>query len=461
MPILMIKEFLTRIFLMGSVKRIIKKCPSIIKKAYYRAVPFEKRYGEVFQETYRNLMITKDWDRDKLLDYQNSQFIDLIHHAYRNVPYYRRVMKERGLSPKSFQSVEDITLLPVLTKDIIRENFNDLIAVNMKHMKHVEFRTSGSTGKKLIFRGTDDVFKREAAFVLRSWKLCGATMYDKPSVWLRRFVPKDGGNLWYYDYELRRLYMSAYNLNINTIKDYVNKINEQKYHTLVTYPSSAYILACLCEEAGLELKHIKAIRVASEKMLDEWRDKVYEVFGIMPKMHYGLMEKVAFHHQPKDSHHYYENLEYGVTEFVKEGNHNVIVGTGFINKYMPFIRYKTNDVGILNPDKNSMFRMLEVDGRCDDILISSNGSRLPGVNFYTMMYKIDGVKMFKIIQKSLQEIEFLLVPNEKYNENTIDEINNGLRDRLGNLDINIKVVDEIERSTTTGKVRCIFNECDL
>jgi len=128
---------------------------------------------------------------------------------------------------------------------------------------------------------------------------------------------------------------------------------------------------------------------------------------------------------------------------------------------MPFIRYKTNDVGILNPDKNSMFRMLEVDGRCDDILISSNGSRLPGVNFYTMMYKIDGVKMFKIIQKSLQEIEFLLVPNEKYNENTIDEINNGLRDRLGNLDINIKVVDEIERSTTTGKVRCIFNECDL
>ena len=103
-------------------------------------------------------MITNDWDRDKLLDYQNSQFIDLIHHAYRNVPYYRRVMKERGLSPKSFQSVEDITLLPVLTKDIIRENFNDLIAINMKHMKHVEFRTSGSTGKKLIFRGTDDVF---------------------------------------------------------------------------------------------------------------------------------------------------------------------------------------------------------------------------------------------------------------------------------------------------------------
>lgn len=444
---------------MGSVNKVIKKCPFIIKRAYYRAVPFEKRYGQVFTDTLNDLMITRKWSRDRLLDLQYQKFNSLISHAYENVPYYRRVMKEHGLTPKSFQCVEDVSLMPVLTKNIIRENFDDLIAVNMKHCKPVEFRTSGSTGKKLIFLGTDDVFKQEAAYVFRAFRDHGATMYDKPSVWLRRFVPKEGGDLWYYDHELRRLYMSAYHLNTDSVRSYVEKINKKKYHTLVGYPSSIYILACLCEEVGLQLDHIQAIHVASEKMLDEWRDKIWSVFGIMPKAHYGMQEKVTFHHQSEGTSDYYENLEYGITEFVEEDDQQVIVGTGFINEYMPFIRYKTNDAGILNPDKDSMFRMLDVDGRCDDILISSSGSRLPGVNFYTMMYKIDGVKMFQIRQKSLDKIEFLLVPNEKYTDKTVNQIISGLKDRLGDLNINIRVVDNIERSTTTGKVRCIFNEC--
>ena len=444
---------------MGSIHKIIKKSPSLVKQIYYNVVPFEKRYGSTFKNTYDELMTTATWDRPKLLDYQNRKLLKLIHHAYNNVPYYKRVMQERGLTPKSFQSVEDITQLPFLTKDIIRENFDDLIAQNMRGEKSFEFRTSGSTGKKLVFLGNDDVFKREAAFVLRSWHLCGASMYDEPTVWLRRFVPKSGAKLWHYDHELKRLYMSAYNINEKTIESYVRKINKGGYKTLVTYPSTAYILACLCEKTGLELKHVKHIRVASEKMLDQWRDKVSDIFGITPKMHYGMIEKVCFHHQTNDSHNYYENLEYGVTEYVEEDGQNVIVGTGFINQYMPFLRYKTNDAAIVNTDKNSMYRILEVNGRCDDILISENGSRLPGVNFYTMMYKIDGVKMFQIRQKTKRDIDFLLVPNEKYTDETINEVERGLKDRLGNLNIHIKVVDEIERSTTTGKVRCIFNDC--
>ncbi len=153
----------------------------------------------------------------------------------------------------------------------------------MKHIKPVEFRTSGSTGKKLIFLGTDDVYKKEAAFVLRAFKDHGATMYDKPSVWLRRFVPSGSEKLWYYDHELKRLYMSAYHLNLESVKNYVSEINSKKYHTLVGYPSSIYVLACLCDEARLNLKHIKAIHTASEKMLPEWERKINDVFGIAPK----------------------------------------------------------------------------------------------------------------------------------------------------------------------------------
>jgi len=368
-------------------------------------------------------------------------------------------MNERGLTIDSFRTIEDLHLLPYLTKEIIRDNIQDLIATNMND-RPVEFRTSGSTGKKLVFYGTDDLYKKEAAFILRAFRSHGATMYDKPSVWIRRYVPKNNNSpLWYYDHELRRLYMSAYNINSDTIKDYVTEINRKKYHTLVGYPSSIYIFACMCEESGLYPAGIEAIHVASEKMLDKWKDKIEEVFGIIPKAHYGMQEKVVLHHQTSHSTAYIENFEYGITEFDNTEGQNVIVGTGFLNYYMPFIRYRTSDVGILNPD-GAPYRMLDIDGRCDDILVSKNGARLPGVNFYTMMYKIDGVKMFQIIQKTRETIEFLLVPNEHYTEETILEITTGLKQRLGNLDISVQVVEKIKRSHDTGKIRCIFNECE-
>lgn len=447
---------------MGSINSVIRKAPSIAQKAYYNIVPFSKRYGKVFEDQYNFLMETIHWSEDQLLEYQNFQFKKLISHCYENVPYYTRIFNERGLTPDSFRSIKDIELLPYLTKDIIRENQSDLIATNMRHLKSYECRTSGSTGKKLIFSCTDDVYKKEAAFVLRSYHLHGATLYNKPSVWLRRYVPSDrNSNLWYYDYELKRLYMSAYHINDDTIHSYIEEINDNQYHTLVAYPSSAYILACLCEKYNLELKTIKKIHVSSEMMLPEWRQKIIDVFGIVPVAHYGSIEKVCFMHQYEDSEMYYENPEYGITEYVDDGNgSHKIVATGFLNYYMPFLRYQTEDSVVLNSSPSHWRqKVLSINGRTSDILIAEDGSYLPGVNFYSWVdKKIPGISMFQIMQKNRKQVTFNFVASDRYSENTIGDIRNGLQARLGNLEFTINKVREIQRNKTSGKIRCIVNE---
>ena len=165
--------------------------------------------------------------------------------------------------------------------------------------------------------------------------------------------------------------------------------------------------------------------------------------------------------QDKNDEDYMDCLDYSYNEYIKENEQNIIVGTGFINYAMPFIRYKTNDtveLGNYNTNIGMPKIIKQVNGRCDDILISKDGSRLPGVNFYTMMYKIEGVKMFQIIQKSRDNITFNLVKNESFNQNTLNLIENGLKNRIGDVNISFNFVQEIERSKTTGKVRCIFNE---
>ena len=441
---------------MGSVNKIIKKSPNFIRSLYYKFVPFRYRYGKVYGKTLDFLLESQCWDDDKLKEYQKEELRKLLTHCYNNVSYYRDIFISKGWHPLDFKSIEDLKQFPVLTKEKIMRNPSMLIADNLRSKKGYPITTSGSTGDKLKFYVDDYCLKKEAAFNMRAYIQQGAKMYDTPSVWLRRYVPKDSNSsLWYYDSELKRLYMSAYHLNDKTIGEYVKKINEGNYQTMCTYPSAAYIFACLCEENNLKLKTIEKIHTTSEVLLNQWYDKIEDVFNITPCGHYGQMEKVSFMNQVESSRDMKQNLEYGVDEFYdnEDGTYGLI-STGFINYYMPFIRYKTEDTFVI---KDGVVK--EVNGRSSDILISKDGSRLPGVNFYSWIdKKMPAIKMFQIIQKTDSDITFNYVQNESFTNDIENDIIEGLRSRLGGMNFTINMVDEIQRDPKSQKIRSIINQ---
>lgn len=444
---------------MGSISRIVKKSPNLIKWSYYNLVPFHKRYGKVYKETLDFLLHSSKWNEEEKKSYQLLELKSLLSYCYDNVPYYRDIFIENKWDPRDFKTVEDLKNFPVLTKKIIIENRDRLIADNRKLDRAYPITTSGSSGDKLEFFVDDDTLKKEAAFNMRAYLEQGAKMYDTPSVWLRRYVPKDSDSpLWYYDHELKRLYMSAYHLNSQTIKLYIDKINSGNYQTICTYPSSAYILACLCEENNLHLKNVKKIHVTSEKMLNQWYDKVVDVLGIIPCGHYGQMEKVSFMHQTEWSRDYNQNYEYGVDEFYDNGDGTFgLIATGFLNYYMPFIRYRTEDTFVLEDGV-----VKEINGRSSDILVSASGSRLPGVNFYSWIdKKMPAIKMFQIIQKSGRDIVFNYVQNSDCGDDIKSDIIEGLSSRLGEMNYTINRVDEIKRDLKTNKIRSIINEVNV
>tara|TARA_B100000965_G_scaffold404668_1_gene436154 strand:- start:63 stop:1403 length:1341 start_codon:yes stop_codon:yes gene_type:complete len=436
----------------------ISTSESFLNKIYYKFIPFKYRYGGEFNSYFKFLQQSLEWDITKLKEYQNEEFLTLIKHCLKNVPYYKKMFADYGISTK-IKSIDDINLIPILTKKNVVENLEDLQATNFDNIKKYPVSTSGTTGEKLKFFVTDDVFKKEAAFVLRYYNISGANMYDVPSIWIRRYVPKNSDSpLWYYDYELKRLYMSAYHLNENTVRKYFEKINSINATTLVTYPSSAYILALLAKKYQLKLKHIKHIHVASEKITKKWVAEVKSVFEIDPLTHYGQIEKVSFMHQELKDMNYHINYEYGVTEFT-EGNNSSrkIIGTGFLNYFMPFLRYETNDLAIINKKNNNLI-IEDIEGRTSDILVSEDGTLLPGVNFFSWLDKnINGLGLFQIHQFNDKRVEFSYVPKEGF---IIDEdtIIKGLKQRLGNLPIKIIKKNKINRDTNTGKFKIIKNE---
>ena len=62
------------------------------------------------------------WKTSQIKEYQLEKLRTLISHAYQNVPYYHRVFKERGLQPSDIKQLDDITQIPILTKQDVRKH---------------------------------------------------------------------------------------------------------------------------------------------------------------------------------------------------------------------------------------------------------------------------------------------------------------------------------------------------
>ena len=193
-------------------------------------------------------------------------------------------------------------------------------------------------------------------------------------------------------------------------------------------------------------------------ILPEWRSNVEKSIGIKLYAHYGMMEKVSFFQNVINEDRYAESLEYGYTEIVNEE----VIGTGFLNDVMPLIRYTPGDKAIVD-DSEEKFLSLPISvkdfiGRSTDMIVTEDGRKLAGVNFYTMMYKIPGVKMFQIIQKSLTDIEVQYINAGNHSKDITEGlIRGGISDRVGKCKLTIKVVKELER-TKTGKFKTIKSE---
>lgn len=456
---------------MGTLSRFLRRTPFSLRRVAYKMVPFGLRYGKQFTRRLRFLEDSGSASADHLAEYQWLSLSQLLHHAYDNVPYYRKAFDKLDARPWEIKSLEDWQRLdfPVLTREALVANRHELIAQNLRFEREHRFtflKSSGSTGTPVQVLAYKEIYEDEAAFIERVFRANGATLYFDKTVWLRRYCPdtERGDPLFYWDAEQQRYYMSAFHLNRDSAREYADAINRTKAKTLVTYPSAAYVLARLCREQGIGLDHIRHIQVSSEQLLPEWGNLVESAFpGITIRDHYGQIEKACLHHRCSGGRYYHDNVEYGLTEITPE---NLIVATGFLNWLMPLIRYDTGDYAqpatwkgegpCIGCGMTLPTTIKAIEGRHDDILETPSGNFLPGVNFYTMFYKIRGVAMFQVVQEGPRDLTVRVVPGDGYGADTEREILAEMRRRVGNMHVLVAPCGEIERDEKTGKIRCVL-----
>ena len=87
---------------------------------------------------------------EKLRELQTERFARIIRRAYENVPFYRKRMEEKNLTPGDFKSLDNVKHLPFTIKADLRDTYPfGLFASPLKDIVRLH-ASSGTTGKPIV-----------------------------------------------------------------------------------------------------------------------------------------------------------------------------------------------------------------------------------------------------------------------------------------------------------------------
>ena len=207
------------------------------------------RYNPHFFSLLDSLKGSEWWSRERIQAQQDEQISEIVRHAYRTVPFYRRWYDEHGVDVNRIATTDDLKRLPVLSKQIVREHNREMVssAVRGSLTKNL---TSGTTGTPLTIWQTrgrrvpmGDLVRHKARF--------GLNLGDRHLVFGAR-VPvsqnQNGPPYWRHDRFNKRVYLSTYHISTKTVGSIVDYLNSTHFEFFTGYPSAMYTLAQLMEE---------------------------------------------------------------------------------------------------------------------------------------------------------------------------------------------------------------------
>ena len=310
LPAIKIKDFYQRLHL--PIRQATKQV--------YSFVPLRIRNGDRFFKELEFLNKSQYWSRQELENYQNEKLRKLIEHVYENIPYYRGLFKENRLMPSDIKTIHDLPKLPVLTKDIVRENWRKMIAVNFRPGQLKLIHTSGTTGEPLHFYSDRrNEYLTGAPVQWRYFGWGGRSFKDVTAVFdCRAIKPSFSGKrrLFEYDPVTKCLSMSMNDMNRDNVREYVAAVGKYRPVFLKGYPSAVEIFLSLLKRGNIKLRtNFKAVFTNSEILYPTQRAFFEEFFGCKILDWYALQERVLAAAECGNKAGYHIFPEYGIIEF--------------------------------------------------------------------------------------------------------------------------------------------------
>ncbi len=405
--------------------------------------------------------------------------------VYEKVPFYRRTLKEKGVTPDDIQSLADLTKLPFTSKLDFRDNYPfGLMAVSMEQVVRIH-SSSGTTGKPIIAPYTQHDIDIWAEVMARTLTSAGTTENDvlQNAYGYGLFT---GGLGFHHGAEL--LGATVIPTSTGNTKRQILMIQDLGTTVITCTPSYAITLHEAAREMGVDLRDstlrlgIHGAEPWSEKMRADIEDRL----GIIAINVYGLTEVigpgVSVECPYKCGMHIWEdhflaeviNPETG--EQLPYGEEGELVITTLTKEAQPVIRFRTRDIISLNPEPcecgRTMVRMSRLTGRSDDMLIVRGVNVFPS-QIESVLLEVEGVEPHYLIVVDRQhafktdELEIWIEVSEEVFSDEMGKMENlekRLRSEMDSvlgIAARIKLVEPRTIARAEGKAKRVVDRSEL
>ncbi|MBO4331715.1 MAG: phenylacetate--CoA ligase [Paludibacteraceae bacterium] len=330
-------------------------------------------------------------ERLQLRQLQSERLVKLVKYTYDNVKFYRERMDEAGVKPEDIKSIDDISKLPFMKKQDLRDYYpTDTFAAPMKDI--VRFHaSSGTTGKPIVAGYTQHDLDCWSEGVARCLTAYGVTKDDvvQVSYGYGLFT----GGLGAHD-GAQKVGAAVLPTSSGNTSKQILLMKDLKTTALCCTPSYALFLAeSIDNDPNTDVEKDLNLRVGifgaepwTENMRKELENKLhikaYDIYGLTEVSGPGVGGECEY----QDGTHLWEDMFFPeiidpVTLLpVEPGQEGELVFTTLTKEGMPVVRYRTRDLTHLIYDKcrcgRTMVRMGRILGRSDDMLI------IRGVNVF-------------------------------------------------------------------------------
>jgi phenylacetate-CoA ligase len=424
----------------------------------------DRLFGQKMMRRLDYLEEAQWWDQDRIQSEKYQRLTELISVAYSEIPLYRESMDQLGIAPGDICVDEDLRLLPVFTKELLRANYPDR-TTRRTGQKSYPSCTSGSTGKNFcVLEDAETAGWYRASLLLAlgwsGWKIgephlqTGMTTTRSIDRWLKDFI-------------LRCHYVSAYELSNEKLQQTLEIIERSKIQYVWGYPGGLFLLAkyAISHQWNLPLQ---SVVTWGDTLYPHYRKKIEAAFQTQVFDTYGCAEGMHIAAQCEQMNYHIHELDI-IVELVDDlgvpvqpGEVGNVIVTRLHPGPMPLIRYQIGDLAVALDGKCSCgrgLRMLRsIQGRDTDIVITPSGNRLI-VHFFTgILEHFAEIDSFQVVQEELRSIQLYISPNPSYTSITSPKIISALQEKgAQDLEIDIHIVDRL-KMPGSGKHRFVISK---
>ena len=388
---------------------------------------------------------------DALRRLQNQKLRALITHSYAHVPYYRHLFQKNGLHPDDIQTVDDLPKIPVTRKTALRDlPVEDVLASDYTLDQCNVARTSGTTGIPLtIYRDRKAELMNFLA-IARLHLECGDKITNKT-------IDLGSGMGTPTSHPLQKvgIFRKKWVSPFIDVKTQIEEIKAYDPRTLVSYPTLLEEFAKEIIEGDVRGLDIQRVFTGGEHLDDPTRALIHdaldaEVFNFYGTREVGRVSSECAQHQ--GLHIFAESNLVEIThdgEPVQIGDEGEVMITNLYNHAMPFIRYATEDIGMLLGSEcqcgNCTPLMQITEGRMKDRIWLSNGRMVAAAIPIEVLRYIEGLRQFQLVQESCDRFLVNIIPGRRMAKTGLDAIREQLTPILGDVKIAVEEVDHIPR----------------